>query len=105
MDDRCHAGAYFGFDRSRAPAMTGVKGWTDEVSDLQTVLDALASPVRREILWRLWDEELPAGAVAAAFDVTAPTISEHLGVLRRAGLVTMRRFGNHRLYPTVRESA
>jgi DNA-binding transcriptional ArsR family regulator len=74
------------------------------VTDLQSVLDALASPVRREILWRLWDEELPAGAVAAAFDVTAPTISEHLGVLRRAGLVTMRRSGNHRLYRTVRDA-
>jgi len=56
--------------------------------DIQKVLSALASPVRREILALIWDRDLPAGEIAAAFEVTAPTISQHLGVLREAGLVT-----------------
>ncbi len=66
--------------------------------DLQATIDALASPVRRDILWMLGDDELPAGAIAEAFDLTAPTISTHLGVLRRAGLVAMRADGNFRRY-------
>ena len=46
----------------------------------------------------VWDRELAAGDIAAAFDVTAPTISQHLSVLRGAGLVTMRAEGNFRRY-------
>ena len=62
------------------------------------MLDALGSPIRREIVWLLWDRELPAGEIAAAFEVTAPTISSHLAVLREAGLVAMRADGNFRRY-------
>jgi DNA-binding transcriptional ArsR family regulator len=62
------------------------------------MLDALSSPVRREILWMVWDVELAAGDIAAAFDVTAPTISSHLAVLRAAGLVELRVDGNFRRY-------
>ena len=68
------------------------------VSELQTTLEALSSPVRREILWRIWDEELKAGEIAAAFHLSAPTISEHLAVLRQAELVHMRIEGTARLY-------
>jgi DNA-binding transcriptional ArsR family regulator len=64
----------------------------------QELLDALSSPVRREILWLVWDRELPAGEIAAAFEVTAPTISQHLAVLRAAGLVDMRVDGSFRRY-------
>ncbi len=64
----------------------------------QRLLDALSSPVRREILWLVWDRELAAGDIAAAFEVTAPTISQHLSVLRQAGLVTLRVDGNYRRY-------
>lgn len=64
----------------------------------QRLLDALSSAVRREILWMVWDQELAVGDIAAAFDVTAPTISQHLTVLRGAGLVTMRAEGNFRRY-------
>ena len=67
-------------------------------SGLQRMLDALSSPVRREILWMVWDAELAAGDIAAAFDVTAATISSHLAVLRAAGLVEMRVDGNFRRY-------
>lgn len=66
--------------------------------DTQRVLDALGSRVRREILWLIWDRELPAGEIASAFDLASPTISEHLSVLRHAGLVTMRREGTFRRY-------
>jgi DNA-binding transcriptional ArsR family regulator/uncharacterized protein YndB with AHSA1/START domain len=74
------------------------------VTDVQRVLAALSSPVRREILWRIWDEELPAGAIASAFDVSAPTISEHLAVLRDADLVTMTVDGSFRRYRARRDS-
>jgi DNA-binding transcriptional ArsR family regulator/uncharacterized protein YndB with AHSA1/START domain len=71
--------------------------------DLQKVLDALASPVRREILWLVWDAELPAGAISTSFELTSATISEHLAVLRAAGLVTMRPAGTFRYYQARRE--
>ena len=66
--------------------------------DTQALLDALASPVRREILWLIWDTEMAAGDVAATFELSAPTISGHLAVLREAGLVDMRRDGTFRRY-------
>jgi uncharacterized protein YndB with AHSA1/START domain len=66
--------------------------------DMQRVLAALTSPVRREILTLTWDRELRAGEIAEAFDVTAPTVSQHLAVLRDAGLVTMTTAGTARLY-------
>src|SRR5712664_485863 len=66
--------------------------------DVQRILDALTSPVRREILALIWDRELPAGEIAAAFHVTAPTVSQHLTVLREAGLVRMTAEGNFRHY-------
>jgi DNA-binding transcriptional ArsR family regulator/uncharacterized protein YndB with AHSA1/START domain len=66
--------------------------------DLQAKIDALSSPVRREILWMLWGAELPAGEIAAAVQVTAGTVSSHLNALRRAGLVTVRVDGNFRHY-------
>jgi uncharacterized protein YndB with AHSA1/START domain/DNA-binding transcriptional ArsR family regulator len=68
------------------------------VPTVQCLLDALGSPVRREILWLVWDRELPAGAIAASCRVSAPTVSSHLGVLREAGLVEMRAEGSFRRY-------
>jgi DNA-binding transcriptional ArsR family regulator/uncharacterized protein YndB with AHSA1/START domain len=64
----------------------------------QRLLDALNSPVRREILWLIWERELPAGKIAATFDLAGPTISEHLAVLRDAGLITLRSEGTFRRY-------
>ncbi|MFN2593454.1 MAG: metalloregulator ArsR/SmtB family transcription factor [Actinomycetota bacterium] len=72
--------------------------------DIDKVISALGSPVRREILGLIWEQELPAGAIADAFDVTAPTISQHLAVLRDAGLVTMTAAGTSRLYRARRET-
>lgn len=65
---------------------------------LQRTLDALNSPVRREILWLTRDRETSAGEIAAHFELAGPTISEHLRVLRQAHLVTQRRVGTSRLY-------
>jgi DNA-binding transcriptional ArsR family regulator/uncharacterized protein YndB with AHSA1/START domain len=68
------------------------------VRDIQKVLAALASPVRREILSLIWDRELSAGEIAAAFPVTKPTISQHLTVLREAGLAAATAVGTSRRY-------
>jgi DNA-binding transcriptional ArsR family regulator len=65
---------------------------------VQAALNAIAEPRRREILRLVRDEELPAGEIASHFDVTRPAISQHLTVLRGAGLVTERREGTRRLY-------
>ena len=61
-------------------------------------LHAVAEPRRREILRLVWDAERSAGDVAAHFDVTFGAVSQHLAVLRKAGLVSVRRDGNRRLY-------
>lgn len=66
--------------------------------DVQQLLEALTSPIRRQILTLIWDRELPAGEIASAFDVTAPTVSAHLAVLREADLVTVTRDRNFRRY-------
>jgi len=68
------------------------------VRDIQKVLAALNSPVRREILGLIWDQELSAGEIAAAFPVTKPTISQHLAVLREAGLAESTAVGTSRRY-------
>lgn len=71
------------------------------MTDRQDLLDAFGSPVRREILWAVWDRELAAGDIGAHFELSAATISEHLATLRRAGLVTMRVDGSYRRYRAV----
>ena len=62
------------------------------------VLRAIAEPRRREILRLVAHDEMAAGEIAAAFDVTRTAVSQHLTVLRNAGLVTERRAGTRRLY-------
>jgi DNA-binding transcriptional ArsR family regulator len=63
------------------------------------VLSALADPRRRAILRLVRDVERPSGDIAAHFpDVTGPAISQHLRVLREAGLLVERRAGTRRLY-------
>ncbi len=71
--------------------------------DLQQALDALGSPVRREILWLVRDEELAAGTIASRFELAPPTISEHLAVLVRAGLLSRRVDGSSRRYRARRD--
>ena len=62
------------------------------------VFEAIAQPKRRAILALLAGGEMSAGSVAARFDVTHAAISQHLRVLREAGLVGERREGTRRLY-------
>lgn len=61
-------------------------------------LRALAEPRRRAILRLVAREELAAGEIAAAFDVTRTAVSQHLTVLKNAGLLAERRAGTRRLY-------
>ncbi|MFD8492977.1 ArsR/SmtB family transcription factor [Amycolatopsis sp. NPDC059657] len=62
------------------------------------VFTALASPVRREVLRLLLDGPKPVGELAGHFDMRRPSLSEHLKVLRDAGLVRERKEGRHRFY-------
>lgn len=68
------------------------------------VLQVVAEPRRRAILRLVWDQELPAGAIASRFDVSFPAVSQHLGVLREAGFVSVRRDGRTRLYRADRKA-
>lgn len=66
---------------------------------MDAALKALAEPRRREIVRLLWSAELPATLIAAHFsEVTRSAISQHLGVLRDAHLVSERREGTRRWY-------
>jgi DNA-binding transcriptional ArsR family regulator len=65
---------------------------------MQTALKAIAEPRRRQILTLVRGEELSAGEIAAQFDVTRPAVSQHLNVLKEAGLVSERRSGTKRFY-------
>jgi len=65
---------------------------------VETALKAIAEPRRRRILRLVWDGELSAGEIASHFDVTQPAVSQHLKVLKEAGLVDERRNGTKRLY-------
>ena len=61
-------------------------------------LKALAAARRREILELVRDRELAAGQIATHFEITRPAVSQHLTVLKEAGLLAERRDGVRRLY-------
>lgn len=65
---------------------------------MDATIRALADPTRREILRMLRDGELAAGEIAARFEMTAPTVSHHLSVLKEAGLVQAERNGRSVVY-------
>lgn len=75
---------------------------TDLATTAEEAIDlaarAIAEPRRRQILALVRDEELSAGEIAAHFDVSRPAVSQHLTVLRGAGLLHERRKGTSRLY-------
>jgi DNA-binding transcriptional ArsR family regulator len=62
------------------------------------VIAALADPTRREVFERLRSGPLAVGEIAAALPVSRPAVSQHLRVLKEAGLVTERKDGTRRLY-------
>jgi DNA-binding transcriptional ArsR family regulator len=65
---------------------------------VEAALKAIAAPRRRQILTLVRDGELSAGEIASHFDVTRPAVSQHLNVLKEAGLLSERRNGTRRLY-------
>jgi DNA-binding transcriptional ArsR family regulator len=65
---------------------------------VEAALKAIAAPRRRQILGLVGDGELSAGEIASHFDVSRPAVSQHLNVLKEAGLVSERRNGTRRLY-------
>lgn len=71
---------------------------------MEAAIKAIAEPRRREILRLVWSAELPAGEIASHFEVTRPAISQHLRVLKSAGLVSERREGTRRLYRARQET-
>ena len=68
---------------------------------MQRVFEALASPVRRKILAYLAHAELSAGDIAARFDLSKPSISQHLTILEAAGLVAGEKRGQFVFYRQV----
>jgi DNA-binding transcriptional ArsR family regulator len=62
------------------------------------VLGALADPTRRAVFERLRGGPLAVGEIAEGLPVSRPAVSQHLRVLKEAGLVTERRNGTRRLY-------
>jgi DNA-binding transcriptional ArsR family regulator len=65
---------------------------------MEQALRAIANPRRRAMLELVWDGERTAGEIAADSGLSAPAASQHLKVLRDAGLVRVRVDANRRLY-------
>jgi DNA-binding transcriptional ArsR family regulator len=64
----------------------------------QALFQALADPTRRELLERLRFGPLPVGRLAVGLDMSRPAVSQHLKVLRQAGLVSETREATLRFY-------
>jgi DNA-binding transcriptional ArsR family regulator len=65
---------------------------------MHAALQALSEPHRMSILSMLAAGERPAGDFVDALPISQPTVSKHLSVLREAGLVTVRKDAQRRLY-------
>ena len=65
---------------------------------MDSALKAISSPTRRRILTLVWDRERSSGDIARRAGLSAPAASQHLKVLKKAGLVDVRVDGQHRLY-------
>lgn len=68
------------------------------MADAAVVLTALSDPTRRRVLEALRTGPRSVGELTAAVPVSQSAVSQHLRVLREAGLVTERRAGTRRLY-------
>lgn len=80
---------------------TGRIGEAAGQGGIQRVFEALASAPRRRILAYLSHSSLTAGEIAARFDMSKPSISQHLSVLEAAGLIAKRREGQFIHYSLV----
>lgn len=68
---------------------------------IQLIFEALASPVRRKILAYVAHHEMNAGDIASRFDMSKPSISQHLSLLENAGLVASEKRGKYVYYRQV----
>jgi DNA-binding transcriptional ArsR family regulator len=66
-------------------------------ADIGVVFAALADPTRRRIVETLHDHESTVGALADELELGAPTVSKHLTVLERAGLISRQRDAQRRV--------
>jgi DNA-binding transcriptional ArsR family regulator len=64
----------------------------------EATLAALADPTRRQIFERVLTAPQPVGAIADGLPVSRSAVSQHLKVLKEAGLISERRQGTRRLY-------
>lgn len=71
---------------------------------MQRIFEALASAVRRRILALVAHDEMSAGDIAAHFDMTRASISQHLSILEAAGLVESEKRGQFVFYRQVPDS-
>ena len=67
---------------------------------MDAALRAIADPNRRRILRLVRGRELPAGVIAGNFALSRPAVSQHIRVLKDAGLLEERRVATKRLYRT-----
>ena len=65
---------------------------------MNTVFKALNDPTRREILEMLKEKEMTAGEIAEKFNISWPSISHHLDLLKQAKLVTSEKEGQYVYY-------
>ena len=65
---------------------------------MDAAIRAIGEPRRRAILRLVWDAERSSGEIASYFDITGPAVSQHLKILREAGLVNERREGTRHLF-------
>jgi DNA-binding transcriptional ArsR family regulator len=68
------------------------------MTDVDSAFRALADPTRRRIMRLIAHRAMSAGEIAEHFETSRPAISQHLGVLRNAGLLTEQRDGTRRIY-------
>ena len=68
------------------------------MTNAQRVFTALNDPTRRAVFERLRDGPRPVGEIAQGLPVTRPAVSQHLKVLKEAGLVDDRSEGTRRIY-------
>jgi DNA-binding transcriptional ArsR family regulator len=66
--------------------------------EIDTVIAALADPTRRELLRRLAHSPCRASALAEGFAISRPAIYKHTRLLRKAGLIRVRKHGRERIH-------
>lgn len=86
-------GIWYNKDRNLDKCLNIRKG--DLMND---VFKALSDPTRREILEMLSHQDLSAGEIADAFNITKPSISNHLTILKNAKMITSTRQGQNIIY-------